>query len=106
MQSWQERLNATCDCQVIGEIKRVELSQETCEGVTDAKFHGTRPGLLSLVRGSSSLRNTLLFCLYEVAFYLAYRFAMSFSQTSASPCWFPDSILLCALLLSSPRKWW
>src|SRR5262245_55423903 len=72
----------------------------------DAKFHGIRPGLLNLLRGSSSLRNTLAFCLYEVAFYFAYRFAMSFSQTSASPCWFPESILLCGLLLSSPRKWW
>ena len=31
---------------------------------------------------------------------------MAFSQASASPFWFPDSILLCALLLNRPPVWW
>src|SRR5262245_57879771 len=31
---------------------------------------------------------------------------MSFSRVSASPFWFPDSALLCALLLSQRRRWW
>jgi len=30
---------------------------------------------------------------------------MSFSQTTASPFWFPDAILLCALLVARPRLW-
>lgn len=30
---------------------------------------------------------------------------MSFSQATASPFWFPDSVLLCALLRAQPR-WW
>ncbi|OAI41710.1 hypothetical protein AYO41_05300 [Verrucomicrobia bacterium SCGC AG-212-E04] len=44
--------------------------------------------------------------LYVAAFYLAYRYGMAFSPECASPFWFPDSVLLCALLLSRPRKWW
>src|SRR5262245_63829379 len=52
------------------------------------------------------LRAVLAFCLFGAAFYLAYRYAMSFSQASASPFWFPDSVLLCALLISRPRRWW
>jgi PAS domain S-box-containing protein len=46
------------------------------------------------------------FCAFEAAFYLAYRYGMSFSQVTASPFWFPDSVLLCALLLTRPRQWW
>jgi len=53
----------------------------------------------------SVMRAVVAFCLYEVCFYLAYRFGMSFSHATASPFWFPDSILLCALLLA-PRRWW
>lgn len=45
------------------------------------------------------------FVIYELAFWLAYRYGMSFSQLTASPFWFPDSVLLCALLLT-PRRWW
>jgi len=51
-------------------------------------------------------REFATFCLYVVAYYLAYRFGMSFSQTTASPFWFPDSVLLCALLLTPTRSWW
>jgi integral membrane sensor domain MASE1 len=32
-------------------------------------------------------------------------YAMSFSQSVASPFWFPDAVLLCALLLTRPRVW-
>ncbi len=49
--------------------------------------------------------SVLAFVVFEVTFYLAYRYAMSFSQAVASPFWFPDSILLCALLLTRPRRW-
>jgi two-component system, LuxR family, sensor kinase FixL len=45
-------------------------------------------------------------CVFEVAYYFAYTYGMSFSQVASSPFWFPDSILLCALLASSPRHWW
>lgn len=46
------------------------------------------------------------FCFFGVSYYLAYFFGMAFSQACASPFWFPDAILLCALLLTSPRNWW
>ncbi len=52
------------------------------------------------------LQNLLGFCLFETAFYFAYRYGMSFSQACAAPFWFPDSVLLCALLLTQPRRWW
>jgi len=46
------------------------------------------------------------FCLFLTAYFFAYRFGMSFSEATASPFWFPDSVLLCALLLSPPSRWW
>src|SRR5689334_23182730 len=67
--------------------------------------HFTSNGLKGIVR-SVQFRNVLGFCLFETAFYFAYRYGMSFSQTCASPFWFPDSVLLCALLAVRPRNWW
>src|SRR5207344_587797 len=61
--------------------------------------------LKGIVRGSH-LRNVVGFCLFAVAFYFAYRYAMSFSHATASPFWFPDSLLLCTLLLARPSRWW
>ena len=46
------------------------------------------------------------FCLFEAAFYFGYRYGMSFSHACASPFWFPDSVLLCALVLNRPGRWW
>ena len=45
-------------------------------------------------------------CLFEAAFYFAYKYGMSFSHAAASSFWFPDSILLCALLLNPTARWW
>jgi PAS domain S-box-containing protein len=43
---------------------------------------------------------------FGVAYYFAYRFGMSFSQSVPAPLWFPDAVLLSALLLTPPRFWW
>lgn len=51
------------------------------------------------------LRDCLQLAVFLIAFALAYRYGMSFSQKSAAPFWFPDSILLCALLAIPPRRW-
>ncbi len=64
---------------------------------------GTSPGE-SLV-SHSFVRSLFSFCCFEVAYYFAYRYGMSFSPATASPFWFPDSVLLCALLRAPPR-WW
>jgi len=50
-------------------------------------------------------RHFLAFCCFEVAYYFAYQYGMSFSQATASPFWFPDTVLLCALLRVRTR-WW
>jgi PAS domain S-box-containing protein len=52
------------------------------------------------------IRDALWFAVFVAAYYIAYHFGMSFSRTTASPFWFPDSVLLCALLKSRPRAWW
>ena len=63
-------------------------------------------GLRSLA-DAPGLRNVLELCLFETAFYFAYRYGMSsFRGASASPFWYPDSVLLSALLMSPPRRWW
>jgi two-component system sensor kinase FixL len=59
-----------------------------------------------LIIHSQHLKDVAWFCAFGAAFYIAYRYAMSFSQATASPFWFPDSVLLCALLMSRPRRWW
>src|SRR5882672_355914 len=43
---------------------------------------------------------------FGIAYFFAYRYGMTFSQTTASPFWFPDSVLLCALLCTPARRWW
>ena len=50
-------------------------------------------------------RSLLAFCCFEIAYFFAYQYGMSFSQAIASPFWFPDSVLLCAFLRARPR-WW
>ena len=52
------------------------------------------------------LESVLLFLAFTAAYFIAYRFGMSFSHATASPFWFPDSVLLCALLKARPRYWW
>ena len=49
------------------------------------------------------LRNLVIF---ELVFFISYKSAMSMSPRSGAPFWLPDSVLLCALLLSRPRTWW
>ena len=56
--------------------------------------------------GATWMRNTCAIALFAGAYYLAYRYGMSFSQAAASPFWFPDSVLLCALLFTPPSRWW
>jgi PAS domain S-box-containing protein len=61
---------------------------------------------LELLVRSPQFRNVLGFCLFVAAFYFAYQYGMSFGPACASPFWFPDTVLLCALLKSRPRNWW
>ena len=63
-------------------------------------------GPLAKIVREPRVRGVLAFCLFEAAFYVAYRYTMSFSQASASPFWFPDSVMLCALLLNPRGRWW
>jgi PAS domain S-box-containing protein len=57
--------------------------------------------------GLRAIRPHLLgLALFEIAFLLAYRSGMSFTQELAAPFWFPDSILLSALLITPPNTWW
>jgi len=41
-----------------------------------------------------------------LAYLIAYGYGSLFAQKASSPLWLPDSVLLAALLLSSPKKWW
>jgi len=65
------------------------------------------PGVpLKEVFSSLTVRAVLAFCCFEIAYYFAYRYGMSFSQATGSPFWFPDSVLLYALLNTRTRWWW
>jgi len=52
------------------------------------------------------LRNVLGFCVFLAAFYAAYDLGMSFSPQLSAPFWFPDAVLLCALLCTRQSWWW
>lgn len=43
--------------------------------------------------------------LFAVAYAVAYRYARLFTESSPAPLWFPDSVLLCALLLTRKKNW-
>lgn len=55
---------------------------------------------------SPRFRTVLGIVVFAIAYFFAYRFGMSFTQAFASPFWFPDAILLCALLKSRRDRWW
>ena len=55
---------------------------------------------------SRVLRNVLGFCAFEFAYFAAYHYGMTFDPVVAAPFWFPDSVLLCALLCTRTRWWW
>jgi signal transduction histidine kinase len=53
-------------------------------------------------RAAAQLAPLLLF---GAGYTLASRYAWSFSENNAAPLWFPDSVLLCALLLTPKKRW-
>src|SRR6187455_3820643 len=61
--------------------------------------------LRALLSSRQMAHSLVAFCCFEAAYYFGYRYGMSFTQVSGSPFWFPDSVLLCALLRTRPR-WW
>jgi integral membrane sensor domain MASE1 len=64
------------------------------------------PRALQPIIRSPYFRTVLGYLAFLVAYYFAYRYGMAFSQVTASPFWFPDSVLLCALLKSRRELWW
>src|SRR5262245_66504922 len=44
--------------------------------------------------------------IFLIAFYFAYWYGNTFTADYPSPLWFPDSVLLCALLISPKSTWW
>ena len=56
----------------------------------------------SIQRFGKALRPLLIF---GIAYALAFKYGSGFRENVAAPLWFPDSVLLCAFLLS-PRKLW
>ena len=52
------------------------------------------------------LRKLLGFGVFLAAFYAAYHLGMAFSPQLSAPFWFPDAVLLCALLCTRRSWWW
>jgi PAS domain S-box-containing protein len=75
---------------------------------TDGFVHGWVKSLPG--RGLADLffrsRDLACFLVFEIAFYVAYRHGMSLGHETASPFWYPDAVLLCALLVTPQKKWW
>src|SRR6187551_1461919 len=73
----------------------VTQSQPECQNLGSAS-------LRELLSSRQMVRGLVAFCCFEAAYYFGYRYGMSFTQVSGSPFWFPDSVLLCALLRTRP----
>ncbi len=54
---------------------------------------------------STLLRNLVGFSVFLLAYLAAFHYSLAFSTSATAPFWFPDSVLLCALL-STRRSWW
>lgn len=50
--------------------------------------------------------NTIRLLVFALAYLIACGYGFYFRQSTAAPLWFPDSVLLCALLLTPPKSWW
>ena len=48
----------------------------------------------------SRSRDIAHFLVFQLAYFIAYRHAMSLGNATASPFWYPDAVLLCALLVT------
>ena len=88
-------------CCISDSVASLQSSVSRSGSASDVSDLGHRPILLQ-----PFVRGLLAFALFEVVYYVGYRYGMAFAQASASPFWFPDSVLLCGLLLSRPRHWW
>jgi signal transduction histidine kinase len=53
-----------------------------------------------------SLHDLRLLLLFSVGYFIACGYGFLFGTDTAAPLWFPDSVLLCALLLAPFQKWW
>ena len=71
---------------------------------------GNRPsGRLGRLRsrlGNNRWADLWKLAIFLAAYFFAYKYAMDLSSRSGAPYWFPDSVLLSALLLSRRRIWW
>src|SRR5688572_24877578 len=65
-----------------------------------------RRSLLGWIPDSAGRSHLLSLAVYEIVYFAAYRYGMTFFSTSPSPIWFPDSVLLCALLVKPRQTWW
>jgi len=62
--------------------------------------------LLGRIPDSAAWSHALSVVIYAIVYLAAYRYAMTFFSTYPSPIWFPDSVLLCALLVRPRNTWW
>jgi PAS domain S-box-containing protein len=67
--------------------------------------YGALSGGMKSIRAPRVI-TALEFLGFQLAYFLAFRIAISFGTGSYSPIWFPYAILLCALLKNSPDRWW
>jgi PAS domain S-box-containing protein len=65
-----------------------------------------RLGPLKPIARLPQLGVVLDFIVFEIAYFIAFRLAISFGPGSYSPLWLPASVLLCALLKSRTEHWW
>jgi len=83
------------------------LSERSPAGIL--RFQGKSRFRLSDVINRASIRGfyapVRALLVFGTAYALAFKYASNFPEAAAAPLWFPDSVLLCALLIS-PRRFW
>jgi PAS domain S-box-containing protein len=73
------------------------------ESVTE---HLSVPFLDQWLKLPALVRYLVGVCVFEGFYYLAFAGGRAFTRPLSAPLWFPDTVLLCALLLTPARNWW
>lgn len=69
------------------------------------RSHGVA-GRVEVSQPYLSVHTVRVLLLFSIGYAIACGYGFLFGQETAAPLWFPDSVLLCALLLAPIEKWW
>jgi hypothetical protein len=95
-------------------LHEIETTDQLCrhcrEPILPSSSEANRIGApadhVELFQPCFAVRDFRALLLFALAYFASVGYGSLFGQANAAPLWFPDSVLLCVLLLTPLRKWW